>query len=273
MGLLRKGANALVIGHRGASADTPENTMEAFSACWNAGVTWIETDVQHSADLVPMLIHDNTVDRTTNGTGPVHSLTVTELHALDAGSWFNPAFSSSKIPTLHRLLSTLPLTSRVLLEVKGDHTPAELVAQLAVIRATDTTTRVWLQSYQESVLRTLHRALPTAWRGLLRDDIDQDPVAACRAVGAQSYNPDFRALLVRPDVVRPLHEAGISLLVYTADAPDDWARLTRIGVDGIITNRPAALLAWQREHPAAAPPAGVLSSQYLPPELPRPVAR
>jgi glycerophosphoryl diester phosphodiesterase len=246
--LLRHGAEPIVVGHRGASSQAPENTLEAFRACWSAGVHWIEADVQPSADLVPVLLHDDTLDRTTTGTGRVRDLTLLELAALDAGSWFGGA--AARIPTLHGLLSGLPAEGRVLLEIKGPHTAAELIAELAVIRATGTTAHVWLQSFETQVLRGLGEAIPGGWRGLLRTLIDPDPVAVCRELGAVSYNPEYRALLASPQSVQTLHQAGISVLVHTADEEADWVALIDVGVDGIITNRPAELARFLRGGPA-----------------------
>ncbi len=244
--LLRHGAPPLVIAHRGASADAPENTLAAFRAAWSQGVSWLETDVQPTADLVPVLFHDDTLERTTDGSGALRKTALHDLANLDAGSWFDAAFAAERIPTLHALLTALPLSAGVLLEIKGPHTAAELIAELAVVRATGTDRRVWMHSFKEEAIRELADALPGGWVGLLREDrLDDDPVAVCRQLGVASYHPDHR-LLDKPDVVEDLHRAGVSVVVYTADEESDWARLDDLGVDGIITNRPAQLLAWQR---------------------------
>lgn len=223
--------------------------MAAFRSAWSQGVQWLETDVQPTADLVPVLFHDDELDRTTDGTGSLRGAGLVRLSALDAGRWFSPEFARERIPTLHRFLSELPPDCRVLLEIKGPHTAAELIAELAVVRATRTAARVWLHSFEVEVLRELRQAIPGGFLGLLREgELDDDPVAACRALGASSYHPDVRLLLDRPGIVAELHEAGISVLVWTADDPADWARLTELGVDGIITNRPVELVHWQRDH-------------------------
>ncbi len=248
--LLRHGAPPLVIGHRGNSAMAPENTLEAFHACWAAGVQWVETDVQPSADLVPVLFHDETLNRTSNGDGALRERPLIELAAFDAGSWFTAGSKKLprpiRIPTLHSLLGSLPATGQVLLEIKGPHSPAELVAELAVIRATGTWSQVWLQSFHRDVLRELADAMPDGWRGILRDEIDADPVALCRDLRLSSYNPECQALLASPEVIDDLHAAGISVITFTTNEPREWAALTDLGVDGIITDRPAELLAWQR---------------------------
>lgn len=253
--LLRLGAAPLVIGHRGASDLAPENTLAAFQAAWSAEVEWIETDVQPTADLVPVLFHDDTLDRISAVAGQLRARRLAEIAALDAGSWFSRLgrlttaaadYSALRIPTMHEFLSALPGTGRVLLEIKGPHTDDELVIELAVIRATRTMDRVWLQSFELDVLTRLDVYIPHCWRGLLRDDIDPDPVALCREHGLMSYHPEYTALLARPEIVAELHAAGISVITFTANDEADWERLTALGVDGIITDRPASLLEWQR---------------------------
>lgn len=264
--LLRQGAAPLVIGHRGASDRAPENTLAAFRAAWAAGVEWIETDVQPTADLVPVLFHDDTLDRISSVARQLRASRLAEIAALDAGSWFSrlraaiapdtvetsapdpstPDLSMLRIPTMHEFLTALPPTGRVLLEIKGPHTDDELVIELAVIRATRTMDRIWLQSFELDVLGQLEVYVPGCWRGLLRDEIDADPVALCREHGLMSYHPEYTALLARPEIVGDLHDAGISVVTFTANYEADWERLTALGVDGIITDRPATLLEWQR---------------------------
>jgi glycerophosphoryl diester phosphodiesterase len=249
--LLRHGGPPLAIGHRGASELAPENTLAAFQAAWSADVQWIETDVQPTADLVPVLFHDDTLDRISSVIGQLRARRHSEVAALDAGSWFSRLrgaadFSTLRIPTMHEFLSALPATGRVLLEIKGAHTDDELVIELAVIRATRTMDRVWLQSFELDVLAQLGGYIPGCWLGLLRDDIDDDPVALCRERGLASYHPEYTALLARPGIVDELHAAGISVVTFTANDEADWERLTALGVDGIITDRPATLLEWQR---------------------------
>src|SRR5207244_1992987 len=94
----------LVIAHRGASGHAPENTMAAFRKAVAQGATFIETDLQLSRDAHFVAIHDGTVNRTTNGRGSVHDLTLVELRELDAGSWFGSEFSGERIPTLEEIL-------------------------------------------------------------------------------------------------------------------------------------------------------------------------
>lgn len=220
--------------------------MPAFRAAWSAGVGWIETDVQVSSDLVPVLIHDDTANRTTDLTGVIGEIPSEFFSAADAGTWFGAESAATPVPLLRELLTELPTDARVLLEIKGEHSVPALIAEIDVIESTGSDDRVFLQSFQTQALRDLRRLLPEAPLGLLVETIDDDPVALCRQLDVVSYNPDHTELRSSPQVVAQLQAAGISVVVYTADDPADWAALTELGVDGIITNDPAALLAWQQ---------------------------
>ncbi len=121
IGTLRSpGEPAFVAGHRGDRADAPENTMPAFEAAFAGGLEFVETDVQLTADGFAVLLHDETVDRTTDGTGAVAELTLAEVQALDAGSWFGPEFAGTRIPQLGEFLDLLATTphTKALIELK-----------------------------------------------------------------------------------------------------------------------------------------------------------
>lgn len=240
-------ARPLVVGHRGASAAAPENTMAAFRSAWQAGVRWLETDTQPSVDNVPVLIHDDDVDRTTSGTGAVRETRALDLAALDAGSWFGDRFAGERVPELSMLLGELPPDGRVFLEIKGPHTPEQVVAILEATRASGADDRVLLQSFERDVLATVRSVSPDRAVGLLTEAWDDDPVAACRELGAVSYNPHHLLLKQQGDpaaTVAGLHAAGLAVCVWTADDPADWEYLTGIGVDAIMTNKPAELAGW-----------------------------
>lgn len=238
-----------VIGHRGASAEAPENTMLAFEAAWAAGCTWIEADVQPTADNVPVMLHDDDLSRTTDGSGALRHLSAEEVGKLDAGSWFRSAkgvpYAGTAVPNLAEVVEDLSASRALLLEIKGQHTREQVAAELAVIRASRWDERVFVESFQVEVLRHVHAIEPGRPVGLLVHVLHEDPVAVCAELGVASYNPDHRVLRERPEVVEQLHEAGVAVTAFTADHPEDWEFLTDLRVDGIITNIPADLLAWQ----------------------------
>lgn len=249
--LLRTQAGPWVIAHRGASAREPENTMQAFHAAWECGTPWIEADVQPTLDNVPVILHDDELDRTTNGHGPVRSRSAGEVGSLDAGSWFtagdNSPHGATRVPLLAELMSALDRHRSLLLEIKGEHTREQVRAEMEVVWNSGCNDRVLFQSFETSALEHVRSIEPGRPVGLLVEQLHQDPVAACAALGAVTYNPQHGLLRDRPELVEALHAADIAVCVWTADDPADWEFLTGLGVDGIITNTPGELLAWQRD--------------------------
>lgn len=257
-GLLRPpGSPLTVVAHRGASSAAPENTLVAQEVARRAGADWIETDVQPSRDGVPFVLHDATVDRTTDGTGNIRDLTAAQLKTLDAGSWFAPQYAGERLPTLAEQLADLrDRGGNLLLEIKGRHTRDEVARIVQVIRETGTTGRVVLQSFEVDALRHARELAPELPLGLLRSSLDADPVAVARELHLTAYNPSGSALLTRPSVVADLHRAGVAVMVWTVDSASQWQQLEEAGVDAVITNRPAELVGWnaalrQRPRPAA----------------------
>lgn len=238
-------AGPLAVAHRGYSSVAPENTLAAVAAAIRSGAAYVEVDVHCTADGVPVVVHDATVDRTTDGTGAVAELTAAYVTGLDAGAWYSPAYAGQRVPTLDQVLDLVGASgAALLLEVKGPRTRADVGRIVGAVGDRGLTGRVLLQSFDEQVLRDARELAPRLRRGLLRDELDADPVAAARAVGAVTYNPYAVPLLRRPDVVAQVNTAGIGVMVFTVDDPRRWRALADLGVDAIITNRPAALLSW-----------------------------
>ena len=253
--LLRSDSGPWVIAHRGASARAPENTLAAVEAAWDSGCGWIEADVQPTADNVPVMLHDPDLARTTNGSGLIRERSLLDVLSLDAGSWFvtgsTRAFSGARVPLLAEVVQTLSPTRALLLELKGEHTRDQVLAEVAVVKASGWDDRVLFESFEVESLQHLRSIEPDRPVGLLVDELDDDPVGVCRGLGAAAYNPRHSLLRDRPGLVAELHVAGIAVMPWTADDPADWAFLTSIGVDGIITNVPADLVRWQAARPTA----------------------
>jgi glycerophosphoryl diester phosphodiesterase len=249
--LVRDGAPA-VIAHRGYSSITPENTLAAMAAGARAGADWVEIDVATSADGVPYVLHDNTVDRTTDGTGALPSLSSAVLDGLDAGSWFSPALAGQPLPRFSAALDEFQRSAAdLLLEIKGPETRAELERIVGLIRERGLIGRVLVQSFDEQALRDVYAIEPKLRLGLLRSTLDADPVAVARALHAVTYNPSWSALAPRKEAVHDLNRAGIAVMPYTVDDPAVWAQMRDAGVDGIITNKAGMLVGWNAA--AAAP--------------------
>jgi glycerophosphoryl diester phosphodiesterase len=245
-GYLRSpGSPLTVIGHRGASSAAPENTLVSQEIARRGGAEWIENDVQPSRDGVPFILHDATVDRTTDGTGKIRSLTAAQLKALDAGSWFAPQYAGTRLPTLAEQLADLRTRGgSLLLEIKGSHTRDEVAKIINVVRAEQMTDRVLVQSFEVDALRYTHELAPELPLGLLRTTLDADPVAIAAELHLTAYNPAAEALAARPAVVADLHAAGVALMAWTPDTASQWKQLEQLGVDAVITNRPAELAGW-----------------------------
>ncbi|MYV97834.1 glycerophosphodiester phosphodiesterase family protein [Streptomyces sp. SID3343] len=239
------GAALTVVAHRGASSAAPENTLISDETARRAGADWIENDVQPSKDGVPHIVHDDTVDRTTNGKGRVRDLTSAQLAALDAGSWFSPLHTGARVPTLRAQLDDLRTRGgNLLLEIKGKHTKDEVARIVRDVRDTGMSGRVFVQSFEVDALEYTRELAPDLPLGLLRGDLDADPVALAKKLGLKAYNPSAAGLAKRPGAVADLHRAGVAVMVWTVDDAPSWKTLEAGGADAIITNRPAELAGW-----------------------------
>ena len=234
----------LVIAHRGASGHAPENTLGAFKKAVAMGATFIETDLQLSRDARFVAIHDSTVNRTTNGDGVVHEMTLAELRRLDAGSWFGSEFAGERIPTLEELLAFSKKNDVVFyLEMKpagswgGEH------ALIGALRESGEIPRSVVISFDASIVLNLRKIEPTLMTGLLYDGQIENPVKRAVEVGA-------RQLLVRGDWVTPalLTEArkkDLQVVCWTVNHPAHMRMLMAAGVDGIMSDYPDRLVAAQ----------------------------
>jgi glycerophosphoryl diester phosphodiesterase len=234
----------LNIAHRGASAAAPANTLAAFEKAIELGADGIELDVQLSADGVPVVVHDATVDATTDGSGRVAEMTLAQLKQLDAGSWFDPAFASERIPTLKEVLETMG--SRLLLNIELKSTsPCDgglekaIVAQVRHHRLDE---RVFFSSFNPFSLRRIKRIAPHIPVGLLYVPSLPLPlyqVLLTALVPHEACHPGYATVDVR--YVAWAQRRGYRVNVWTVDDPDEMRRLIRLGVDGIITNVPDVL--------------------------------
>ncbi|MEU4269229.1 glycerophosphodiester phosphodiesterase family protein [Streptomyces sp. NPDC026092] len=238
-------APVTVVAHRGASSVAPENTMVAQEVGRRSGAVFIENDVRLSSDRVPFLMHDTTVDRTTDGVGNLSALSAAQLRGLDAGSWFAPAFAGARIPTLAEQLADLRTRGgSLLLETKQADSIEDIATVIDVVRAENMTGRVMVQSFDPQHLRWVRALAPEIPLGLLRDKLDADPVAVSQELGLALYIPSGAALEARPGVVGDLHAAGLGVWVWTVDTAERWGRYDGYGVDGVITNRAGELNGW-----------------------------
>ncbi|HWM34564.1 MAG TPA: glycerophosphodiester phosphodiesterase family protein [Pseudolysinimonas sp.] len=243
------GEPAFVAAHRGDRSGAPENTIPAFEAAIAAGSHVIETDVQLTADGHPVLLHDATVDRTTDGTGAISGLTLEEVEALDAGSWFSDEFAGTRIPRLEQfldLLAACPATT-ALVELKEYWTRDEIRGILDGIYLRGVQDRIVFASFHLGTIANLGEAAPAIPRIIIRRDLPQDPVGLVAFYDAIAIMTSPWSLETYPDAVAGLHAAGYGVLVYTLNSEKRWSEATSYGVDGIVTDSPSALDDWIAE--------------------------
>jgi glycerophosphoryl diester phosphodiesterase len=231
------------VAHRGYSAIAPENTLPALAAAGPAGATFVEFDVRTTADGVPVVIHDRTVDRTTNGTGAVWELTADEVRALDAGAWFSRAYAGVRVPLLADALEVLAGV-RLLLEIKPPATPEQVKVILAMVADRGLLGRTVVQSFDPQIVRMVRDVAPEVPRGLLRLRFEADTVELARELDVAYCNPAVAVLLGDPATVAALIEAGVTVLPWTANDMGRWPELIRAGVAGLISDRTGELTGW-----------------------------
>jgi glycerophosphoryl diester phosphodiesterase len=240
------GEPAFVAGHRGDRADAPENTMPAFEAAFASGLDIVETDVQLTADGHPVLLHDPTVDRTTNGTGAVADLTLAEIESLDAGSWYAKRFAGTRIPQLGEFLDLLAATprKRALVELKDYWTQDEIGIVLAEVYVHGVQNRVVFAGIHLGTIANLAATAPAIPRVIIRRDLPADPVGLARFYGAIAILTTPWSLETDPEAVARMHAAGLGVLLYTLNSEKRWREATAYGVDGIVTDKPSKLDGW-----------------------------
>ena len=243
------------IAHRGDSSAAPENTLDAFDAAVRAGSDLIEIDVQLTADGEAAVIHDRSALRTTGIDAPVADLTAARLTAADAGSWFGPAFSHARVPTLVTVADWGAAHPDVgwLVEFKGAWTPARLAGPVAALRERGLTGRAILQSFHPGTVAAVRDVAPDFARALLVWDVADEGAlfARLRELDAAGCNPSGMLPSRTPGLAARLRDAGYSVFPWTLDEPDEWGAAGGAGVDGVITNRPADFRTWHATRWAA----------------------
>jgi glycerophosphoryl diester phosphodiesterase len=235
----------LNIGHRGASAAAPANTLAAFEQAAAMGADGVELDVHLSADGVPVVIHDFAVDATTDASGQVADLTLAALKELDAGSWFSPAFSGAQIPTLDEVFETVGQRLLINVELKvRDQSAALAQAVAAAVERHDLADRVLISSFEPRALQQMERVAPQLPLGFLTSPLPDAWLARIRLrlmrdLRTEAIHPHWRQL--RAATVRRVHNRGQRIVVWTVDDAGAMQELAFWGVDAIITNRPDRL--------------------------------
>lgn len=281
---MRLGDRPRVIAHRGFSAEAPENTLVAIERAIalevdtggvdtgevdTVGVDMVEVDVGRTRDGHPVVLHDETLDRTTDGSGPLAEATLAEVRRLDAGSWFAPEFSGEPVPTLGEVLDTVRGRVLINLEIKaeavterldggdlgsgdpdgGDLDGGFVARVLGAIEERGMLDQVVISSFEPEALRQVRRLAPTAVTASLYDEERHrrlDPLAVMAAVGSQGFNLCHHQL--DRQILERCHAAGRPVAVYTVNDEATMRRLIDWGVDAIFTDRPDRLLGLLARH-------------------------
>lgn len=239
------GQPALVAGHRGDRALAPENTIPALQSALDSRMEFVETDVQLTADRVPVLLHDPTVDRTTDGTGEVGDLTLAEVKALDAGGWYSKEHAGTRIPTLDEFLAIFAdCNKKALVELKGFWTIEDVTIVRDLVYARGVQNRVVFASIDFTTLRNIESVAPVFPRVIIRRELPPDPVSLARYYGAIGVLTSPTSVERDPAVVASMHAAGLGILLYTLNRESRWSEALALGVDGIVTDRPSELDDW-----------------------------
>ena len=239
-----------MIGHRGAAAWAPENTLAGFHQARALNCRWVEFDVRLTADARPILLHDNRLERTTNGRGKVGALSLAAVRRHDAGAWFGPSFAGERVPTLEEavtLLAELGLGANVELKAtRGWETETgTLIADLLVRLWPSELPEPLISSFQPAALAAARARAPGIARGILFRAIPQNWRAVAEKLGCATIHADHRRL--RPALVADIRGAGYPLLAYTVNDPRRADALFDWGVTSVFSDDPRCL------HSAAVP--------------------
>lgn len=233
-----------IIGHRGAAAHAPENTLAGFRVAAGLGVTWVEFDVRLTADRRLVVIHDSELNRTTNASGLVRNATLEDIQKLDAGSWFAGKFAGERPPSLEDAIAQLGgLGMGANIELKADTgLEAETGQAAAEVVARDWPSSLpapLFSSFQTGCVAAVQKAAPKIPRALLMGKPDPDWLDKITRYGCATVNVGQRDLT--RNTVATLRGAGLPVLVYTVNARARAELLFDWGVAAVFTDDPPAL--------------------------------
>lgn len=235
-----------VVGHRGARGHAPENTLASMRKAADLGARWVEFDVKLTADGELVLIHDDSVNRTTDGKGAVAAMTLAEIRKLDAGRWFSPDFSGEQVPTLDEAMQFL--VSRGLganVEVKPcpgrEAETGAATARALGARWLGGPAPILISSFSEVSLAAARQAAPTVPRGYLASKFPKDWLERTRELGCATFHMADRQFSEAR--VRSIRDAGVRPVVYTVNDAGRAKDLLAWGMEAVITDYPDRILA------------------------------
>ena len=236
----------IIIAHRGYSGKYPENTMSAFTGAVTAGADMIELDVTLTKDNIAVVIHDETLDRTTAGAGKVADYYWSEMRDLDAGSWLDKKFSGERIPLLEEVVRLVARERKIELNIEikpealgriGCNSVENRVMDLVFhyqIQA-----RVLVSSFEPEFLMRIRKSDREIRLGYLIEKTCMDWESFCKKYNCYSVNPGES--LVDENLIRSAHESGLKVIPWTVNDRQRMEELADMGVDGMFTNYPELL--------------------------------
>ncbi len=232
-----------IIAHRGFSSIAPENTIAAFTAAIEHQADSIEFDVQLSADGIPVIIHDTTLQRTTGITGKVKELNLAQLKQLDAGLWFDQKFAQETIPTLTETLSYLnqKLKQFIYAEVKyPEHwSDPDVDNFIQILIDTGWQNKSIVCSFDELFIDRISAANSNIRIGYAVDTKTEYLSRLAKAATRENtiMVSDYQVILEDPNLIELTRKQGVDIVVWTVDNIQDLERLTQLGITRIITNK------------------------------------
>lgn len=258
---LSLGARPRVIAHRGFSGAAPENTLAALRAAIEVGADMAELDVGLTSDGEVVLLHDETLDRTTDGRGRLSATPLDEVRKLDAGSWFSSEFTGEKVPLLDEALALVRGKILLNIEIKGEAVTDQVEGGIAdkvleLVRKLDMLDQIVISSFEPRALKHARRLEPRVKTASLYNrkiHRGMSPIEVMRDADSNGFNVSARRL--KKKVIRECRRYERPLTVYTVDDEKAMRRLIAKGVHGIFTNRPDVMIGVVAGRPPA-PSAG-----------------
>ncbi|MBX9720541.1 MAG: glycerophosphodiester phosphodiesterase [Candidatus Obscuribacterales bacterium] len=234
----------LVIAHRGGRKTTPENTLSAFKHAIESGADGIELDIHKCKSGELIVIHDETVNRTSNGKGFVKDMTLAELKKLDAGTWFNEKFKGEKFPTLKEVFDLVDGKGIINIEIKNSPVAYPTIEKdlISLLDAYKYPDKIVISSFDHNCIKRIHDKTSKYKLAFLDDAVVYDVGGYAKKIGASGWNPHFGEL--RPDVMAEANKVPIEVNVWTVNEKKDWQEMKDLSVHSIITDDPDGLIDW-----------------------------
>ncbi|MCK5739306.1 hypothetical protein KAH55_08995 [bacterium] len=227
-----------VTGHRGFSDKAPENTLAAFDAAIAVGAEYVELDIQETADGRLVVIHDFDLKRTTNGSGKISDLTLSEIQQFDAGSWKDSCYAGETVPEVSAVIDAVKGKLKINIEIKSYSEDSQIVEKLLkLVNEKNFARECFFTSFNWAIIDKVKRLMPSMKAGYLFSEMPDNSIFE---TNVDLFSVHFQ--LVTAEFIAKAHAAGKEVHTYTVNEIDEMQRLIDCGVDNIITNCPDKLL-------------------------------